>query len=666
MNARPLSFATRCTRALLCSFLATTLVVTPVHASTFAYVGTVTEVTKETAERGSKTVKQGAIARGTTVITQQDYTNNPQSWLDRPIEWSIHPSTTVTALNGRFTASGTVAQALHKGAWGSFYESIAHDVYLTPDYHLGNLVGHEADADAITVATWRSKGSYHFPEALPAEMRIAYDASTRFMVEDRLSTAEEVLERSGDVLQVHPPREQVVLLETAASAFDANALPVKGGRGDANAASTNAVLVGWTPTEYVFRDGSGTEFPVERLGSARLDGKGVVGDNLLLKPGRHVALVFYRSGKRSGKRPVQSFFSTRTDEIRGTVSAVDGTTLTIATVDWDGNPGTTTVVIDPDGTSYLDGVVNGGAAAVGQTIRVFPKRPQTIVALLRRSLITNGSSRRPKVIAEGYLPVAGIRAPRRVVSGVDVTLDGRSSYAIDGSIADYRWEFSDGTTAEGETVIRTFDGDHHGSHEVTLTVTCDRGHSHTTRHHLVAAPAAIPATGTSADGLQAGLKVAAWDLDEAGRKAISRGAMPGEHMVGDAGHHAVVAEMNGNDPALRALPRATAKRFTGFIHAPTDGWYAVGAYFRNRLWIDDHPVLDGNTGATGQGQRSWVHLEAGLHAIRFESAEESSKARFTWMYLDGGRVVAAEAAGTATEDLMYRTYRPMADLLFHE
>ena len=569
-------------------------------------------------------------------------------------------------LNGRFTASQTVVNALSEGHWGSFYESIAHDVYVTPDYLLGNVVSHDAASKSLTLAHWRSRGSYHFPEALPAEKTVTYDDNTRFMVEDRLATAEEVLERSGDVVQVHPPRQQIILLETAASAFDPSVLPVKGGRGDANAASTNAVLVRWTPKEMIFRDEAGTEFSIERLGSTRLDGKCLVGGSLLLKPGRHAALVFYRGGGRDSRRPVQTFFRTMDDEIRGTISAVSGSTLTIATIAWDGSEGSATIDIDPAGISYLDGVAGAAAPVVGQRIRVFPQRPQTVVALLKRSLITNGSTRKPKILAEGYLPVASFRAPQRIVGTAPVTLDAQSSYAIDGSISSYSWTFSDGKTAEGPTVTHSFAADGHASHHVTLTVTDDRGHKATTIKHLVATTAAQPAVKISADALQPGLTVEGWGLGKSGAKAIAKGAKPGELMTGDPAHKVVIAAMDGGDPALKSVPRATSKRLTGYLQAPSTGWYTVGAYFKNILWINEQLVLDGQTGGRSEGQRSWVHLEAGLHAIRFETAEESSKARFTWMHPDGARVVPTDAAADASADLMYRTYRPMGALLFHE
>ncbi|MBU1046071.1 PKD domain-containing protein [Patescibacteria group bacterium] len=71
-------------------------------------------------------------------------------------------------------------------------------------------------------------------------------------------------------------------------------------------------------------------------------------------------------------------------------------------------------------------------------------------------------------------PVASFSwSPILPFAATNVSFDGSSSYDEDGSIASYSWDFGDGRTSSGVTVIHAFPDD--GNYSVTLTVTDDRG-----------------------------------------------------------------------------------------------------------------------------------------------------------------------------------------------
>ena len=57
-----------------------------------------------------------------------------------------------------------------------------------------------------------------------------------------------------------------------------------------------------------------------------------------------------------------------------------------------------------------------------------------------------------------------------------IAFDASASRDTDGRIVKYLWDFGDGNTAEGETVIYTYE--HDGNFNVTLTVVDDRNLSH--------------------------------------------------------------------------------------------------------------------------------------------------------------------------------------------
>lgn len=94
-------------------------------------------------------------------------------------------------------------------------------------------------------------------------------------------------------------------------------------------------------------------------------------------------------------------------------------------------------------------------------------------------------------------PTAAIAEP--VISGRTVTVDGRGSSDADGTIAQHRWDFGDGSSATGPTASHAYASD--GTRTITLTVTDDDGASaSTTRSVTVAAAPVEPVLAADAFG----------------------------------------------------------------------------------------------------------------------------------------------------------------------
>jgi arylsulfatase A-like enzyme len=88
------------------------------------------------------------------------------------------------------------------------------------------------------------------------------------------------------------------------------------------------------------------------------------------------------------------------------------------------------------------------------------------------------------VISEGTVeapPTAVIATP--VCTGLTCTFSGTGSYASDGTITDYQWQFGDGQTASGATTTHTYASA--GTYQVVLTVTDDEYATGTTTRAVV-------------------------------------------------------------------------------------------------------------------------------------------------------------------------------------
>jgi len=580
------------------------------------------------------------LAKVSARIDQVQYTSNQGSWIDRPLDWSVHPKYSAVMLHGKFVSPQAFANAVSPGQWGYFYESTWLDLCLTPDYHFGEVSAHDEGKRVVTLDVWRTNKDYHYPESVEKQVAVTYGDDTVFRIEGEASTADQVLNRAGGTLQVHPPREQVILLETTASRFDPGQMVLDARRGQANGRCRNAVFLRHEPGKYVFRTAEGKEIVLEKLPFPVLDGKLNADNAVALKPGRHVALAYYRSEKA----PHYMFLRTMDDEIRGVVKRVAGSTVTVRATAWDGLESDVTVRIDPAGTMYLDGVKGQEPEAikVGQGIRVFPKRAQTTVALKRRALVTT----KDKGNADGYLPVASFRCPQRVIGKQTLTFDARSSYAFNGEIKSYTWDFGDGTTAIGKVVQHTFAAEAHGGFEVKLTVVDASGHRHSTFRHVAVAPGLMTPSRSDSQGLTLGLKLQSWTkIDKLLQKKIHADGAP-VTMEGEPQDTVIIPSF---DYVAAKLGRREAAvwRTSGYVKAPRDGWYVIASISKTRLWINDVPILKGATGSNELGQRSFVFLAKGLHKVRYDYAGQLTYNRFTWMYLNGERVVPNKAPDTS-------------------
>jgi hypothetical protein len=365
----------------IAGILCSTLTTMPVLAGTKSFSGTVLAVKKGDARAGAK-----ELVKVSARIDQVQYTSNQASWIDRPLDWGVHPKYSAVMLHGKFVSPQAFANAVSPGQWGYFYESTWLDLYLTPDYHYGEVSAHDERKKELALDVWRTNKAYHYPESVEKQVTVTYGDDTVFRIEGEASTGDQVLNHTGGTLQVHPPRKQVILLETGASRFDPGQMVLDAQRGHANGRCRNAVFLRREPGKYVFRTTEGKEIVLEKLPFPVLDGKLNADNAVALKPGRHVALAYYRSDKT----PHYVFLRTMDDEVRGVVKKIAGATVTVRATAWDGSESDITVKVDPAGATYLDGVKGqeSDAIKVDQRIRVFPMRPQTIVALKRRELIT--------------------------------------------------------------------------------------------------------------------------------------------------------------------------------------------------------------------------------------------------------------------------------------
>ena len=86
-------------------------------------------------------------------------------------------------------------------------------------------------------------------------------------------------------------------------------------------------------------------------------------------------------------------------------------------------------------------------------------------------------------------PVAVISGPTAAAAGEVVTFDGTASSDPDGMIADYAWDFGDGTAGAGATVTHAFAA---GTFTVTLTVTDNLGDTGSATHDIIVSAPATP------------------------------------------------------------------------------------------------------------------------------------------------------------------------------
>ena len=193
-------------------------------------------------------------------------------------------------------------------------------------------------------------------------------------------------------------------------------------------------------------------------------------------------------------------------------------------------------------------------------------------------------------------PVAVIQAPVSGRVGTPLTFDGGSSWDPDGSIASYDWEFGDGGTASGPTVMHAFGTA--GRHCVTLTVTDDDGtSSSSTRCVDVFEPVVwqslVGVTASGGNLTKTGMTTA-WD---AGASSVQ--AMSGDGFL----------EFTAQETTLR--------RFAGLNHedagpSHTELDYAVFLKHDATFLVYESGTSRGSFGSYAAGDRFRIAVESGV------------------------------------------------------
>ena len=241
--------------------------------------------------------------------------------------------------------------------------------------------------DTFTLRIHRTHKSIHLETNPPVEVKVPFDASVSFRLEDKPTDAATAL-RPGNWVQIHEPRPQMIALWNADTAYDpAEQQPVEQGkRGLANDLSCRAVLgkvETKTPDQVLdlsaqvtcdrwLKGKKETLILNAKKTSFILDGK-LAPPKIAAKAGRQSVLCHYRSEKVPHKILVRS----KDDTVRGTIIAMNESTLRIA-----GPGGGTQITIDQDTQFQLDGLPSNWKAVAkkGGDVVIYPKRGHTIIA----------------------------------------------------------------------------------------------------------------------------------------------------------------------------------------------------------------------------------------------------------------------------------------------
>jgi PKD repeat protein len=124
------------------------------------------------------------------------------------------------------------------------------------------------------------------------------------------------------------------------------------------------------------------------------------------------------------------------------------------------------------------------------------------------------------VFTQSALYGASSRAP------LSVEFDASASSDVGGRITSYRWQFGDGTTAEGPTLTHVFT--RQGTYEVTLTVTDSGGATST----YTGSPMVVTAVGTEGEGA-GGKESSNTEASGSGKAGGSEGLGQSEHSSGN-------------------------------------------------------------------------------------------------------------------------------------
>lgn len=529
---------------------------------------------------------------------------------------AISSESSLVLINGRPVSIQTFTDALDVGMHGHFYEQVFLDAYLSPDHTFGVLQSSDPGENEIQLLVPRTPKSGHYVNNPDDLVTVKYSDEAEFFIEDSPSTAADALAKLGKWVQVHPPREQLIWLETEASAYDDTRLPHYdvSGRGTANSASGLAFFGDFREdgsaievTRYL--DGEWAEDTLTlETEQAWLDGK-LCPPSVALKPGRE----FTAGSRRGGTAIKEAMIRTRDDEIRGTITAVDGDTLTVAALDWDRTPYTTTLQVATGAKIWLDGIdTDSSALEAGLEVRFFPERTQKRIVVL--------NERRPGT-SSALKPVAYFHPDKpNALSSHEFTLDASHSYDLDGHIVSYEWDLGGGDTATGAVVTHTFD---HGSgfkaHRVALTVTDDQGDTDTHLKYITVVSEMRQPENLLAERLQQGMVHKEWE-------GCDYDTYPA---CGDPDTVEIVRntvmDTNGG-----------INEFSGYLKAPEDGWYEFRVRYSGlgrpqgiKLYIGDWLIKDADNdyhddwGPWNQSRaNAYVYLEKGFHRIRYLTTQE--------------------------------------------
>jgi len=124
--------------------------------------------------------------------------------------------------------------------------------------------------------------------------------------------------------------------------------------------------------------------------------------------------------------------------------------------------------------SFNDGTPLGNGQTLQVEASLFPVGPSVITVLAQDSEERDDDDSIVIFINPGNMPpTCDAGGPYSGSAGEPVQFDGSGSFDTDGEIVSWTWDFGDGTTGSGMTVMHTFAED--GTYEVVLCVTDDDG-----------------------------------------------------------------------------------------------------------------------------------------------------------------------------------------------
>lgn len=550
--------------------------------------------------------------RNTNVIYQTRDIEGRFRSIYTPLTVGISSSRSALMIHGRLVSVQTFINTVEPGLHGHFYEDVFEDIYLTPDYTFGIIDSHNPDKNEITIRVPRTPKNGHYENNPDTIVHVYYTDQANFFIEDQASNETDAMEKWGKWIQVHPSCQQIIWLQTDSSSYDYTRLPTPedGFRGSANSATGMAYFKNFSSDgEFIEVHRNIHDTWVDHMHSlespqAWLDGK-LCPTSVAFKPGRE----FVAACRRSGDAIKEEMVRTRDDEIRGTITVVNENSFTVAALDWDGNPYTTTINIASNGRIMLDGNdTTSNAIEIGREVRIFPERNQKRIVVLNERMPGKSSEYQPVAYFYPDKPYA--------TSNHEFTFDASHSYDLDGTITSYDWDFGDGTIASGELVNHTFD--HAGgykAYKVVLTVGNAEGETATNTQYITVVDAIQKAENVLIDHLKSGIVCKEWS------PACDFTTYPecGEPDMIEARNNTIYASNGGMN------------EYSGYINVPEDGWFEFRLpNYTMQLWIGDWLIID----RINDVRESWgpwnlaqlasqVYLEAGLHRIKFLTMRDS-------------------------------------------